>query len=373
MNLSTEFTTIHEYKLSKILLTDQLTLEQELLTEGVTMDAAKDVIQYLISAAGEYGLGTVTLPAAGAGLAVGPTVETVVDSFFSIETIASSVETIKNIGKMFGKFKNIIQNAFEAWEGGNLNAYYTAVKKLVQEGLIVLGEGAQDAVKKAAKELKEGIEKVINKLIRPVEQGIKLVIPEATVGTAAAKLFKKLLTSVANNAFSISAKIIGQFEMLQDFIQDPEGAVNFFRDLVIGENGLTSLIRKMADKLDNTGFFKKAAGVVAATVVTVGAGTVPAAALAAFGASGLRKLADLLEKRKRSLTAPLFLCKIDKYHIKIMDKGKLKVLLFDLKNIVNEIESEVYSDVEAYTNTNPELAFSSSPTSYDEVFEDDDG
>tara|TARA_B100000700_G_C14727583_1_gene706788 strand:- start:492 stop:785 length:294 start_codon:yes stop_codon:yes gene_type:complete len=82
---------------------------------------------------------------------------------------------------------------------------------------------------------------------------------------------------------------------------------------------------------------------------------------------------DSSENRKRSLTAPLFLCKIDKYHIKIMDKGKLKVLLFDLKNIVNEIESEVYSDVEAYTNTNPELAFSSSPTSYDEVFEDDDG
>ena len=83
--------------------------------------------------------------------------------------------------------------------------------------------------------------------------------------------------------------------------------------------------------------------------------------------------ADLSENRKRSLTAPLFLCKIDKYHIKIMDKGKLKVLLFDLKNIVNEIESEVYSDVKAYTNDTKELAFSSPPTSYDEVFEDDDG
>ena len=83
--------------------------------------------------------------------------------------------------------------------------------------------------------------------------------------------------------------------------------------------------------------------------------------------------ADLLEKRKRSLTAPLFLCKIYKYHIKIMDKGKLKVLLFDLKNIVNELESEVYSDVESYTNKEDELAFSSPPTSYDEVFEDDDG
>ena len=56
-----------------------------------------------------------------------------------------------------------------------------------------------------------------------------------------------------------------------------------------------------------------------------------------------------------------------------MDKGKLKVLLFDLKNIVNEIESEVYSDVKAYTNDTKELAFSSPPASYDEVFEDDDG
>ena len=55
-----------------------------------------------------------------------------------------------------------------------------------------------------------------------------------------------------------------------------------------------------------------------------------------------------------------------------MDKGKLKVLLFDLKNIINEIESEVYSDVEAYTNDTNELAFSSAPTTYDEIFEDDD-
>ena len=73
------------------------------------------------------------------------------------------------------------------------------------------------------------------------------------------------------------------------------------------------------------------------------------------------------------MTDPLFLYKMDKYHIKIMDKGKLKVLLFDLKNIVNELESEVYSDVKAYTNTEDELAFSAAPTSYDEVFEDDDG
>ena len=58
---------------------------------------------------------------------------------------------------------------------------------------------------------------------------------------------------------------------------------------------------------------------------------------------------------------------------KAMDKGKLKVLLFDLKGIVSELESEIYSDVDAYTNKKKDYAFSSPPTSYDEVFEDDDG
>ena len=52
-----------------------------------------------------------------------------------------------------------------------------------------------------------------------------------------------------------------------------------------------------------------------------------------------------------------------------MDKGKLKVLLFDLKNILNELESEVYSDASAY------VASAQAPLSdYDEIFEgDDDG
>ena len=82
---------------------------------------------------------------------------------------------------------------------------------------------------------------------------------------------------------------------------------------------------------------------------------------------------DLSVLKSRGLTPTFFAFIITKYHIKIMDKGKLKVLLFDLKNIVNELESEVYSDVKAYTNTEDELAFSAAPTSYDEVFEDDDG
>ena len=44
-----------------------------------------------------------------------------------------------------------------------------------------------------------------------------------------------------------------------------------------------------------------------------------------------------------------------------MNKSKLKVLLAALKEVVDEIESEVYSDTDSYTTSAPE---------YDEVFDD---
>ena len=43
-----------------------------------------------------------------------------------------------------------------------------------------------------------------------------------------------------------------------------------------------------------------------------------------------------------------------------MDKGKLKVLVMALKEIVEELESEVYSDVDAYKSP---ATFSSAPMS----------
>ena len=56
-----------------------------------------------------------------------------------------------------------------------------------------------------------------------------------------------------------------------------------------------------------------------------------------------------------------------------MDRAKLKVMIKDLKNVVNALESEIYSDTEAYTlNLNYEEIVNQI-TDYDEVFEDDDG
>ena len=55
-----------------------------------------------------------------------------------------------------------------------------------------------------------------------------------------------------------------------------------------------------------------------------------------------------------------------------MDKEKLKLIVRNLKQLVDALESEVHSDVDAYkfenyTQLNP------FPTDYDEVFDDDDG
>ena len=53
-----------------------------------------------------------------------------------------------------------------------------------------------------------------------------------------------------------------------------------------------------------------------------------------------------------------------------MEKERLKLIVRNLKQLVDALESEVYSDVDAYKNSH---AFSSPETSYDEMYDDDDG
>jgi hypothetical protein len=51
-----------------------------------------------------------------------------------------------------------------------------------------------------------------------------------------------------------------------------------------------------------------------------------------------------------------------------MEKEKLKLIVRNLKLLVDALESEVYSDVESYLYREPEVKLAD----YDEVFEDDD-
>ena len=51
-------------------------------------------------------------------------------------------------------------------------------------------------------------------------------------------------------------------------------------------------------------------------------------------------------------------------------REKLKLIVRNLKLLVDALESEVYSDVDAYRNSK---AFASPIADYDEGFDDDDG
>ena len=51
-----------------------------------------------------------------------------------------------------------------------------------------------------------------------------------------------------------------------------------------------------------------------------------------------------------------------------MDKDRLKLIVKNIKLLVDSLESEVYSDVSAY-----KYESTSQITDYDEVFDDDDG
>ena len=62
--------------------------------------------------------------------------------------------------------------------------------------------------------------------------------------------------------------------------------------------------------------------------------------------SELEARQSLAVEFKRGHLTPLFY----KYPIKIMDKKNLKKLLGELKTVMTEIESEVYSDPSAYTS-----------------------
>ena len=55
-----------------------------------------------------------------------------------------------------------------------------------------------------------------------------------------------------------------------------------------------------------------------------------------------------------------------------MDKTKLKLIVRNLKLLVDSLESEVYSDLDAYKYENY-TEMTQQINDYDEVFDDDDG
>ena len=270
-------------------------LKEELLKEGITDGLLKDGIQFLVSGAAEYGLGAVTLPAAGAGLAVGPTVETIVDSLFAAESIKSAIDMFNSVQSAFGEWKDIIQSAYEAYDMNNLEGYYDSLKGIVKKGFKeLIPDDLADKFEEKVEQFKETLQGLMKKILDPIKSGLKLVIPDATISLAVAKFVQELLEKLAENAFSLFAEGIEKFEMLKDFLADPSVGVNFFKDVF---QQLADLLNEAGDKIEDKSW--------TSSMLQFGAGG--AVIVKKLGPAGLRKGSELLQS-----AAPTIVEMIDK-------------------------------------------------------------
>lgn len=258
-------------------------LREGLLNEGITSSLVKDGIQFLVAGAAEYGLGAVTLPAAGAGLAVGPTIETMVDSLFAAEEIKTAIDTFESIKSDFGKYKDLMSKAYESYDPSDFGSFYTALSKLVQKGFEeLLSKGTKEKLDDVVEELKEVIQKIIDACIKPIKAGIKLIIPDATISLAAAVFIENILKDAAENAFSLFTKGVAKFEMLKDFLSNPKKCIDFFKDVF---EQLVAMIQKGADYIEKASWMKM--------IMATGGSAI---AIKKLGPAGLKKAADVIKK-----------------------------------------------------------------------------
>ena len=140
----------------------QCSLNEELLREGLDKEMIKSIVQYIAGASAEYGLGGITTPAGGAGLAIGPATETAVDSLFAAESVASTVSAVANIGSQMGEFTDLFEEAYDTFSNmaGSLSALYQKLKIIIQTALKTIGEKVGGKVDGLAKKLKNILTKV---------------------------------------------------------------------------------------------------------------------------------------------------------------------------------------------------------------------
>lgn len=312
-------------------------LKEELLKEGITDGLLKDGLQFLVSGAAEYGLGAITMPAAGAGLAVGPTVETVIDSLFAMEDIKAAVDMFNQVKSIFGEWKDIIQAAYEAYDMDNLEGYYDSLKVIVKKGFKeLIPEDLADKFEEKVEQFKETLQKLISKIIEPIKSGIKLVVPDAAASLAVAKFVQGLLENVAENAFSLFTSGIEKFKTLKDFLADPSSAVNFFKDIF---SQLGELLISAADKIEDKSW--------TSSMLAFGAGG--AVIVKKLGPKGLKKGEELLKA-----AAPTIVEVIDKVLTIVIPMMITALALFQIVMKGDYLTDEDEEDTENTEETDSE-------------------
>ncbi len=233
-----------------ILSYEPILLKEE--SSGLIASLAKDALQYAISAAVEYGIGTLTMPAGGAGLAVGPAAETAVSGLFAVKSVASAVANVKTITSSAGEFSDLFNSVLDAKNAlmKSPQQFYQIVRKIIKKSLSMLGGGITKKIDEYVEKLKDLVASMIDKTVDVLIKGIKLIIPDAIAEAAIGTVVRTALSTLSNNSFSVLSKMFSLAGNFGKFLLDPEATKTFFTELFAS---IVELLNKVAKKIDERG------------------------------------------------------------------------------------------------------------------------
>lgn len=209
-------------------------LRAELLSEGIDSSTVKSVARSAIAGAAEYGLGAITLPAGGAGLAVGPAVDTAIDALFGAKEVENLIKLVTQIQESFNEFSSLVSQGYKTFKvmKKDLDAFYRNLVITVKKAIKLIGDVASETADDVAMRLKEMIKNAIDKTMESVKAGIKIVIPDAATGLAVSEAIHQILTKLAERPFDLMKFVIDRVEFLKNAVADPSIAIDFFDSLL---------------------------------------------------------------------------------------------------------------------------------------------
>jgi hypothetical protein len=278
---------------------------EELLIEGQGVEFGKDILQAIVAGSAEYGLGAVTLPAAGAGLAIGPAVETSIDGLFAAESVLSTISTIAGIGETMGDVGKMIEEASKLRGNlirGDLEAFYQKVNNLVAKFIKMAGPEGEEALAAAVEKIRAPINVLLTRLTDPLVDGIKVTIPDAAIGLGVSAGLRLAIVEASEVPYTAAAGAIDLSEDLKSFVLEPGVAAEFFKEL--GEM-LIELVLGFKEKIEDTGWLATTAAAIASIPLAgLTGGTVSpitVVALKKLGPDGLQSLSETIRENLPAL------------------------------------------------------------------------
>lgn len=210
----------------------------------------KDVLQFALAAAAEYGLDltVVGVPASFAA-------DTTVDVLFAGTGFMETLTNFRSIQEQFQQGKEIMERVFASRDElqNGFESYYQHIQDIWSniEDLFPSGiANLRAAVSLAKQEVKKAIDQLSKRIADFIGKALKIVIPDAAIGGGVAVAIKTLLLNLSENSYSLLTNAINRSSTLTNFLTNPETAKQFFEEMY---DGFISFLGQIKTKIETDG------------------------------------------------------------------------------------------------------------------------